>query len=192
MKKIIKVVILAILAILIVGTTAIKDKLEEFGIDTSVIEEMISNTTIPDVTENSQVLNGPYAVKRIVDGDTIVVTIDGIDEKIRMIGVDTPESVHVDESKNTDTGKIASEYTVSQLTGKYVYLEYDEDKYDNYNRILAYVYTADDGEMYNLHLIEAGMAKTMTIEPNTKYEMTFSEAEKTANENDVGFWDTDW
>lgn len=63
-------------------------------------------------------------VVRVVDGDTFVANIDGQDEKIRLIGVDTPESVNPDESKNTERGKEASENTKSILTkGKHVWLE---------------------------------------------------------------------
>ena len=65
-------------------------------------------------------------VVRVVDGDTFVANIDGQDEKIRLIGVDTPESVNPDESKNTERGKEASENTKSILTkGKHVWLEAD-------------------------------------------------------------------
>ena len=57
-----------------------------------------------------------------------------------MIGVDTPESVHPDAEKNNEAGKTASDYTKAQLTGKDVQLEFDVQKRDKYQRLLAYVY----------------------------------------------------
>lgn len=54
-------------------------------------------------------------VSRVIDGDTIVIEMDGTKSRIRMIGVNTPESASPDESKNTEEGKIASEYTKNAL-----------------------------------------------------------------------------
>ena len=63
-----------------------------------------------------------YEVIRVVDGDTIVVNYNGVNETVRLIGVDTPESVHPDKSKNTDAGFAASEFTTVYLTGAQVEL----------------------------------------------------------------------
>ena len=111
---------------------------------------------------------GPYTVVRVVDGDTLVVDINGTDTKVRPIGVDTPELVHTNASKNVPEGTTASDYTKNLLTGKNVYLEYDAGPTDKYGRTLAYVYT-EDGVMVNDLLLEEGMAKMMTIQPNVKY-----------------------
>lgn len=117
---------------------------------------------------------GPYPVTRVVDGDTIIVDIDGTETRVRMIGVDTPESVHPDESKNSKKGKLASEFTKEQLLNKKVYLEYDEDKEDDYGRTLAYVYLDKKGEhMYQEVLLVNGYANIMIIAPNDKYEEYF-------------------
>ena len=185
MKKIIKLIVLVIAIMSIVGVSTVTEFLKDHGIE--IPSELDSIVT----TETSVILEGPYTVKRVVDGDTIVVAINGKDEKVRMIGVNTPESVHVDKNKNTEEGKVVSDYTKGILTGTEVYLEYDEDKYDDYNRLLAYVYISEN-EMYNLHLIEEGYAQVMTIEPNTKYETTFSKAETEAKNNYIGFWADVW
>lgn len=129
---------------------------------------------------------GSYEVLRIVDGDTIVINYNGNKEKVRLIGVDTPESVHPDKNKNNEYGKLASEYTKKKLTGKYVGLELDVQERDKYGRILAYVYL--DGEMYNKTLLKEGYAKVATYPPNVKYVEEFKKLEKVARENSKGLW----
>lgn len=127
-----------------------------------------------------------YEVVRVVDGDTIVVNYNGTNEKVRLIGVDTPESVHVDKSKNTEEGVKVSDYTKAQLTGKKVALELDVQERDKYGRILAYVYL--DGVMYNKTLLEIGYAKVATYPPNVKYVDDFTKIQEIARENKVGLW----
>lgn len=135
--------------------------------------------------------NGPYEVEKVVDGDTIVIAL-GVDSvKVRLIGVDTPESVSSDVTENCPEGFEASEFMKNLLAGKSVYLEYDEDMKDPYDRTLAYVYIKENGKhvMVNRILLEEGMACTMTIEPNTKYADEFKAIEKNAKLKKIGFWD---
>lgn len=123
--------------------------------------------------EEKPVLNGPYHVVRIIDGDTIVVDIGGQNTTIRLIGVDAPESVHPDEEQNTPEGIAASNWMEELLSGKSVFLEYDVELYDTYGRTLAYVYLEDATTMVNLMLLEENQAECMIIAPNTKYEDLF-------------------
>lgn len=125
-------------------------------------------------------------VTRVIDGDTFECVINGKTQKVRLIGVDTPESVHPDKNKNTEEGKEASDYTKEKLQGKKVGLEYDVQKNDKYGRILAYVW--NESKMYNLELLEKGYAKVMTIPPNIKYSELFLEKQKIAQETNQGFW----
>lgn len=125
-------------------------------------------------------------VTRVIDGDTFECVINGKTQKVRLIGVDTPESVHPDKNKNTEEGKEASDYTKEKLQGKKVGLEYDVQKNDKYGRILAYVW--NESKMYNLELLEKGYAKVMTIPPNIKYSELFLEKQKIAQKNKQGFW----
>lgn len=141
-----------------------------------------------ETTDTERDLHGTYEVVSVVDGDTLVISVDGNERKVRLIGVDTPESVHVDESKNTEEGKIASQYTQNLLMGEMVYLEYDVSPNDDYGRTLAYVYLDDGETMVNSLLIEEGMAEIMTIPPNCKYEELFADLQQTARENKKGFW----
>lgn len=129
-----------------------------------------------------------HDVVRVVDGDTIVVLADEEEIKVRFIGVNTPESVHEDESRNTEYGKEAAVFTENLLDSRRVYLVYDEDKEDDYGRTLAYVYT-EDKQFINLLLVEKGYAECMRIEPNVKYASEFEEAESAAKAADKGFWE---
>ena len=133
-------------------------------------------------------LYGLYDVVRVVDGDTIIVSIGGEDTRIRFIGVDTPESVNPDETLNTPQGTIAADFTKELLTGQQVYLEYDKERTDKYDRTLAYVYLADGETMVETELLNCGMARTMTIEPNTKYAVYFEQLEAAAAEKRIGIW----
>lgn len=117
--------------------------------------------------------NYKTTVLRVVDGDTIVVNYNGAEEKVRLIGVDTPESVHPDNNRNTDAGFAASEFTNVYLTGQDVELEFDVQQRDQYGRLLAYVYL--DGEMFNMKLLQTGYANLATYPPNVKYLDQFTE-----------------
>lgn len=125
-------------------------------------------------------------VKRVVDGDTFIINIDGKDERVRLIGVDTPESVNPDESKNTPEGEEASKITKKLVPeNTVVWLEYDKDMTDDYGRTLAYIWLTDkfenvtsdnmDKYMLNAKLLKIGTAKPMFISPNLKYEPEFVE-----------------
>lgn len=108
-----------------------------------------------------------YEVLRVVDGDTFVIDYNGTEEKVRLIGIDTPESVHPDADRNSAAGLTASDYTKSLLKGKSVKLEFDVQQRDKYGRLLAYAYV--DGYMLNKKLLEDGYAVVATYPPNVKY-----------------------
>lgn len=113
------------------------------------------------------VITHPATVTRVIDGDTFEADLNGETITVRLIGVDSPESVHPDEAKNTEEGILASNYTKEKLEGKEVELEYDVETEDSYGRTLAYVWL--DGELYNKKLLDDGYAVLMTIPPNIKY-----------------------
>lgn len=127
------------------------------------------------------------SLKKVVDGDTLLVDFQGTSSYIRLIGINTPESVAPDEylestgKENTAEGSAASRYTKQVLIDKkYVYLEFDSSEYDKYGRILAYVWIEPDKSnvrenMLNARLLESGHAEVMSIEPNTRYKEEFEE-----------------
>lgn len=129
-----------------------------------------------------------YDVVRVVDGDTIVVNYNGTEEKVRMIGIDTPESVHPDTDKNTEAGQTASEYTKTLLENKAVSLEFDVQERDQYGRLLAYVYL--NGTMVNKTLLEDGYANIATYPPNVKYVDDFTAIVAARDNSDVTISDT--
>jgi len=125
-------------------------------------------------------------VERIVDGDTIRIApaVDGIDE-VRLIGIDTPETKDPDCDVQP-YGPEALTFTRDELQGEEVDLEFDEDRVDRYDRLLAYVYT--DDEMFNETLLEEGYAQVYTVSPNDRYEDRFEEAQEVAQEAEIGIW----
>lgn len=127
-----------------------------------------------------------YKVVRVVDGDTIIIDYNGTEERVRLIGVDTPESVHPDKEKNTEFGTTASNFSKELLTDKYVKIELDVQERDQYGRILAYVYLND--VMVNKTLLQEGYAKVATYPPNVKYVDDFTSIQEEARNNKKGLW----
>ena len=123
-------------------------------------------------------------IERVVDGDTFV--LEG-GQRVRLIGVDTPESVHPDKSKNTEFGKTASAFAKEALEGKRVIMEKDVSDTDRYGRLLRYVYL-EDGTFFNEYLVKEGYAKVYTYPPDVKFSDVFVEAERYARENNKGLW----
>jgi micrococcal nuclease len=129
-----------------------------------------------------------YKVIRIVDGDTIVIEYDGKHEKVRLLCVNTPESVHPDKKQNIPMGKVASKYTMKKLTGKNVNLEFEIKKLrGNYGRLLAYVFI--DGQNFNLDLVKQGLSPYYTkYGKSEKYDAEFRAAEKQARKEGLNIW----
>lgn len=162
---------------MIVGFFSISKTIEES------LNDLCSSVLVHQ--ENDYIELETVTIKRVVDGDTIIVLDQQQNEvRVRMIGVDTPESVHPDETKNTTDGDIASAYTKSQLKkGQSVYLEFDNERLDQYGRTLAYVWldsnvdSTDVNEiqtkMYNAKLIVEGYGVAKRFPPNIKYATVF-------------------
>ena len=122
-------------------------------------------------------------VTRVVDGDTFEISTG---EKVRMIGIDTPETVKPNHPVET-YGKEASNFTKQLLTGQEVRLVFDVEPHDRYKRLLAYVYLPD-GTFVNEKLVREGYARIMTIPPNVAYADLFLEAERDARKHNRGLW----
>ena len=131
---------------------------------------------------------GQYKVIRIVDGDTIVISYNGKYEKVRLLCVNTPESVHPDKKQNIPMGKVASKYTQKKLTGKDVNLEFEIDRLrGHYGRLLAYVFV--DGQNFNLDLVRQGLSPYYTkYGKSEKYDAEFRAAEKQARKEELNIW----
>jgi len=126
-------------------------------------------------------------VTRVVDGDTVAVRIDGADERVRYIGVDTPETVKPGTPVQC-FGKAASAYNHRLVEGQSVRLRFDAERHDRYGRLLAYVYRTRDGLFVNAALVRGGYATTLTIPPNTAHATQFAALERRARERRRGLW----
>jgi micrococcal nuclease len=122
-------------------------------------------------------------VSRVIDGDTIVLE-NG--KKLRFIGIDTPEIK--DSSKLIRFyGREAYKFTKEYLEGEMIYLQYDIQNKDQYDRILTYIFLKD-GTFFNAKLIHDGYAHLLTIPPNTQHVNLFKKLLKEARENGRGLW----
>jgi endonuclease YncB( thermonuclease family) len=125
-------------------------------------------------------------VQRVSDGDTFVAVVKGRRERIRVIGVDTPESV--DPSRPDEPyGKEASDFAKHHLDGETVRLAGDAEPRDRYGRLLAYVWLRD-GTFWNALLVAEGYAQQLTIPPNVTYAGLFRRLVAEARRNDRGLW----
>lgn len=139
-------------------------------------------------TEYEQAEEGVYKVVKIVDGDTLDVEIDGKIERLRLIGIDTPETV--DPRKEVQCfGQEASNKAKELLSGKFVSLESDETQgeRDKYKRLLTYVFLPD-GTNFNLFMIAEGYAHEYTYSQPYKYQYDFKQAEIDAQNQNKGLW----
>ena len=121
---------------------------------------------------------------RVVDGDTFEALIDGDEYKIRLIGVDTPETVNP-KTAVEKYGKEASDHLKKLLENQTVTLNFDETKTDVYGRLLAYVYLG--GEFINAEIIKNGYGYAYTRFP-FKYSDDFTKYEQEARSKKIGIW----
>ncbi len=136
----------------------------------------------------AQSKTGLLLVTKVSDGDTFWVTHpSGKVEKIRLIGINSPES-RKNGNKNVEYfGKEASAYAKQLLLNKRVKLEFDVQKYDRYKRTLAYAYL-ESGTMINALLVRDGYARVATYPPNVKYQELFQKLEREARSARRGLW----
>ena len=131
----------------------------------------------------------PATVERVVDGDTVVVDLDGTRERLRLIGVDTPETVA--PGRPVDCfGPEASAWTTDALPpGATVWLESDptQGDRDTYDRLLRFVWT-DSGELVNRELVELGYAREDTYDEPYRYRDEFVALEEAAEAQGAGLW----
>jgi micrococcal nuclease len=120
---------------------------------------------------------------QVKDGDTIILT-DG--RKVRYLGMDTLECDSTDP-KEVELARQAKEVNAELVQGVKLRLEYDLEHYDQYNRVLAYVFLPD-GRMVNTELVRRGLARVLLKPPNLRYREEFVQAQRQAIEQRLGFW----
>ncbi len=141
-------------------------------------------------------------VTQIVDGDTLTIQHNGRNEKIRLIGIDAPESSINNKTKKdaargngdidtiTKMGKEATRFVKKIVKpGDPVTIEFDKQSRDKYGRLLGYVYLSN-GKMLNEEIVKAGYANLLTYPPNVKYQDRFLKAYREARENNRGLWNS--
>lgn len=131
-------------------------------------------------------VKGPLVhVARVIDGDTIEVHLNGREESVRLIGIDTPETVH--PSRPVECfGKAASQFTTDRLAGRTVRLEFDVERRDRYGRLLAYAWR--DDKLFNHMIVRRGYAQIATYPPNVKYVDRLLAAQRKARTEGAGLW----
>ena len=117
--------------------------------------------TMPTYPVEDFTADTTYKVVKVIDGDTVKLDYNGKATNFRLIGVDTPETVHPHEPVEA-FGKEASEFTRNLLLGESVYLRFDVEQTDLYGRQLAYLYRAPDGLFVNLEIVRQGYGRTYT------------------------------
>lgn len=166
------------------------DKESELVSSEEIIEKVEKSQTLGEITEEIEAPKQDLIkVTRVIDGDTI--EIEG-GQKIRYIGIDTPETVHPNEPVGC-YGKEASDKNTGLVLNKEVRLEKDVSETDKYGRLLRYVWIED--LMVNEYLVREGFAVSSSYPPDIKYQERFVEAQRKAREKGKGLWSSycdDW
>jgi micrococcal nuclease len=126
-------------------------------------------------------------VVRVTDGDTIQVALSGRVERVRYIGIDTPESVRPDTPVQCYAHRAATE-NARLVAGARVRLVLDVETHDRFGRLLAYVYRESDGLFVNEALVRGGFARTLTVPPNIRYARRFAALDRQARRAGRGLW----
>lgn len=132
---------------------------------------------------------GAAVVERVVDGDTLRVRIGGRRESVRLIGIDTPESVKPGTPVECFAKEAAAQLRSLVPPGARIRLERDVEARDRYDRLLAYVYRRSDDAFVNLALARDGYARVATYPPNVAHAADFVAAVAEARDARRGLWD---
>ena len=150
---------------------------------TALLASLLAGCGLPPASSAPQ---GTAVVEAVVDGDTLRVQYNGTTERVRLIGIDTPET-HGRGGLVECFGAQASD-RLAQLTppGTTVTLQRDVEARDRYDRLLAYVYVGD--QFVNATLVSEGYAAALSISPNTTYAAQLGDAANQARSNGLGLW----
>ena len=131
---------------------------------------------------------GHATVVRVVDGDTLVVRVGGAHESVRLIGIDTPETVAPGRPVECYGAEASDHLEALTPAGTDVRLERDVEARDVYDRLLAYVYRADDGLFVNRAQVEGGYAEAKDYPPNSAHRTELQQVQATARAGGAGLW----
>ena len=131
---------------------------------------------------------GHATVVRVVDGDTLVVRVGGTEESVRLIGIDTPETVAPGRPVECYGAEASDHLEALTPAGTDVRLERDVEARDVYDRLLAYVYRAGDGLFVNRAQVEGGYAEAKDYPPNSAHRAELQQVQATARAGGTGLW----
>ncbi len=131
---------------------------------------------------------GAATVVEVIDGDTLVVDLAGGDEHVRLIGIDTPETVAPDRPDECFGAEASHHLADLAPPGTAIRLERDVEARDQYDRLLAYAYRARDDLFLNLAQVTGGFAEPLAYPPNTAHQADFERAEREARRAGAGLW----
>ena len=157
----------------------------------AVINSVVpKNEELAVAVSRPEILEGPYRVNSVRDGDTIYVDYNGKSRGVRLIGIEAPETEDSSKEGSRCFNKQAKSYLNNKVSDSEVYLEYDESQgeVDAYDRLIRYVWI--DDELVNLSLIEDGYAKEFTFNNEYKYKDQFNKAQAKAKRDGLGLWTT--
>lgn len=148
-----------------------------------IIVPLLCGCTAGDSSEGKKKDGCAIFVEKVTDGDSIEAVIRGTREHIRLIGIDAPEL------RQRPWGKKAKKYLeeLVAVSGWEVGIEYDVEKRDQYNRVLAYLWTRD-GKLINEEMLRSGLAVLLTFPLNVKHIDRLRAAQVIARENKTGIW----
>lgn len=124
----------------------------------------------------------------MIDGDTVDLIIDGNEERVRLIGIDAPESVSRSDPIQCFGPEASDALTGLLPPGTAVTISRDVEARDRFGRLLLYIHRTEDDLFINRYLVEAGFADALFFEPNTSFEVDFTRVRNEARANDVGLW----
>ena len=127
-------------------------------------------------------------VVRVVDGDTVVVAVGGREENARLLGIDTPETVHPTAPVECFGPEASDRLSALLPPDTPVRLELDEEPRDHFGRLLVYVHRSTDGAFINEVMVYEGLADTLAIAPNNAFRSRFAAAVDTARSQRIGRW----
>jgi micrococcal nuclease len=148
------------------------------------VSSALGCTTPPPSTQAA----GTAVVVSIIDGDTVVLDLRGRRERVRLLGIDTPETDHPSRPVECYGTEATAQLTGLIPPGTTVRVERDVEARDHYDRLLLYLYRASDEVFVNLAMASSGHATTLHVEPNGAHRPTLAAAEAEARADGRGLW----
>lgn len=160
------------------------------GIAAAAVAIVIASRADDSTTATTPGIAETARVEWVIDGDTVDLIIDGEQERVRLIGIDAPESVSRDTPVQCFGEEAAAALKGLLPINSEVRIERDRESRDRFGRLLLYLFRANDNLFVNEWLVTNGYADTLFFEPNTAYRSSFTEHRNTARSAPIGLWES--